>query len=470
MKTNSMENGLRLKDNVGDWIKTQILPYIENYIAGIENKLGDKIIQFDQLKISLNLQSGRFYSEQLPSNILLEINQQLKPLLEASERGNFSSDHKLEGISINSTEREIDSFFYFLLHGKAPWYNSNEQLSELLNEQNLQKLISEKKIKFYSVFFDLLEKPIVQLRMIRQFSEQFLLLLIQEAFAFVEGKTSKGTNQKDLNVIVKGFNQVEKERFWQALFLLFLKYQTQKAVSSEAIAEIFKPITSFWVTNKNQSSMSLPNELQNWLEELTQITLDFSEIGFIDEDSKVLQENESASQEQKEEGDMDLKKGIIVENAGLILTHPFLKHFFNKVELIDDNNSIKDPFLAVHILHYIATGKTQDWDHNLLFEKFLCNVPMITSIPRHITIPENILTEIDELLKAMLQNWTILSNSSPDLLRVEFLQRPGKLMLDEYNVNLTIERKTQDILLDKLPWNISIVKLPWHKNLLYTTW
>lgn len=164
-------------------------------------------------------------------------------------------------------------------------------------------------------------------------------------------------------------------------------------------------------------------------------------------------------------------KSHLIRNAGLILLHPFLKQFFNSCGFLDKENKIIKPNEAVHLLHYVATKKEQQFENNLIFEKFLCNLPIQSSIERNIVLSDELKEKSEELLRAVLQNWSILKNSSNDLLRNEYLQREGKLDLTKDNPTLTIERKTQDILLDtKLPWNLSLCKLPWMKELIFTNW
>lgn len=163
-------------------------------------------------------------------------------------------------------------------------------------------------------------------------------------------------------------------------------------------------------------------------------------------------------------------ESAILENAGLILLHPFLSHFLKNAGLMDEQNNITDPLLAVHALHFVATGKEQDWEHTMLFEKFICGIPQEQSIAREVSIPEKIKIETTNLLNAVLQNWEVLQNSSHDLLRHEFLQRPAKLIVEDMSPRIVFERKTQDLLLNKLPWNISLVKLPWHESLIYVEW
>ncbi|MXO04514.1 contractile injection system tape measure protein [Flavobacterium sp. HBTb2-11-1] len=168
--------------------------------------------------------------------------------------------------------------------------------------------------------------------------------------------------------------------------------------------------------------------------------------------------------------DEDLN-GLYVDNAGLVLIHPFLKSLFENCKLLNKDNTINDPEVAAHLLHYAATGKEQDYENAMVFEKFLCNIPIAEPIERNIELSEEMKKEVLTMLQAVLSNWDIIKKSSAELLQNEFLQRPGKLNIngDESPV-ITMERKTQDILLDKLNWNLSIIKLAWKKRIIYVNW
>lgn len=159
-----------------------------------------------------------------------------------------------------------------------------------------------------------------------------------------------------------------------------------------------------------------------------------------------------------------------VKNAGLIIVHPYLSHFFTNCGLLDDNNTITDQETAIHALHYIATKKEQQLENNMVFEKFLCGVPIQKTIQRQIVLSDHIKEQAEELLQSVVENWGVLNNASSDLVRHEFLQRQGKLSFTEDNPKVVIERKTQDILVDKLPWGIGICKLPWLDQLVFTNW
>lgn len=166
------------------------------------------------------------------------------------------------------------------------------------------------------------------------------------------------------------------------------------------------------------------------------------------------------------------QKSQYVQNAGLILAHPFLWDLFSRTQCTDGKSSLlpEKKQLAVHLLHYLATGQEHEMEYNLSFEKFLCALPPDEPIDRKLSIPETDKAECNDLLQSIIRHWPALKNTSPDGLRQMFIQRDGKLDLRKIPYKLSVERKAQDILLDQLQWSIAIVKLPWTKDLLFTEW
>lgn len=177
-------------------------------------------------------------------------------------------------------------------------------------------------------------------------------------------------------------------------------------------------------------------------------------------------------QETKMPQSADFQDGnqVLVDNAGLVILHPFLKHFFGKTGQLTEAKKLADPELAAHLLHYIATGKENDFEHTMLFEKFLVGLPITCPLERNIELRAEWKAEAMELLNAAKNNWQPLKNSSLETLQETFLQRSGKLMDDYPQPRLLVERKTLDILMNKLDWNISIVKLPWMDKILFVEW
>lgn len=192
-----------------------------------------------------------------------------------------------------------------------------------------------------------------------------------------------------------------------------------------------------------------------------------------DNHEEVIDKKEPSFEKEEKEQEIlgtDISE-LYLDNAGLVLIHPFLKSLFDNCKLLNKDNTINNPEVATHLLHYVATGKEQDYENAMAFEKFLCNIPIAQPIERNIVLSEEMKKEGAAMLQAVLSNWDIMKTSSAELLQNEFLQRPGKLNINgDETPTIIIERKTQDILLDKLNWNLSIIKLAWKKRIIYVNW
>ena len=77
---------------------------------------------------------------------------------------------------------------------------------------------------------------------------------------------------------------------------------------------------------------------------------------------------------------------------------------------------------------------------------------------------------IDSLLNAVIANWKAVGHMSPDGLRGTYFVRNGTLETAGASDMLTVETKTFDILLDKLPWGYSMIKHSWMKKVLNVKW
>ncbi|WP_010177191.1 contractile injection system tape measure protein [Aquimarina agarilytica] len=160
------------------------------------------------------------------------------------------------------------------------------------------------------------------------------------------------------------------------------------------------------------------------------------------------------------------------KNAGIVLIHPFLKHLFEKLDLIT-GSEFTDSYCqskAVLVIHFLATAKEKAFEYELVLPKFLCGIPANLPVDHTITITKEEKEEATNLLTAAIDHWGALGSTSPDGLREGFLSREGKLDKQETGWKLIVERKTLDILLNRLPWNISIIKLPWMEEVLYVEW
>ncbi|MBK8565143.1 MAG: hypothetical protein IPN76_17840 [Saprospiraceae bacterium] len=171
--------------------------------------------------------------------------------------------------------------------------------------------------------------------------------------------------------------------------------------------------------------------------------------------------------------DSEVKEGIYMANAGVVLLHVYLSNLFGELGLLTPQRQFKEvdgQVKAVHLLHYLATKEMEAPESELLLSKLLCGMDLEQPIDRFVALTEEERDECEGLLKAAIQHWGALGNASPDGLREGFLSRSGKLEKRESGWHLRVERQAIDILLDKLPWGIGMVKLPWMPSLLTVEW
>lgn len=161
---------------------------------------------------------------------------------------------------------------------------------------------------------------------------------------------------------------------------------------------------------------------------------------------------------------------LTTEKAGLILLNPFLVRFFTGAQLINEENQIADFGKACTLLHFIATGTEEVTDVELTLEKICLGIPLDTIINYQTPLTEVDKALCEELLQAVIQNWSVLKNSTPNTLRDMFIKREGKITLKKDSIKLEIERYAQDILLDRIPWNISLFKLKWMDKMMHIEW
>lgn len=161
-----------------------------------------------------------------------------------------------------------------------------------------------------------------------------------------------------------------------------------------------------------------------------------------------------------------------VENAGLILLWPFMNMYFTRLEMLD-GTAFKDSThaeRAVQLLQYMASGSGENGEFALSLPKVLCGMLPSDPVPGNIEISSTEKELSESLLGAVIQQWTVLKNSSITTLRETFLCRSGILQRKEDSWELHVQGKAFDVLLDQLPWGLQIVKLPWMQNTLFSKW
>lgn len=171
----------------------------------------------------------------------------------------------------------------------------------------------------------------------------------------------------------------------------------------------------------------------------------------------------------------DLADGdaIHVGNAGLVLAGPYLPRLLRMLGLAGDVAFTPPEAAAergVHLLQAVVDGRGDTAEPLLVLNKLLCGLPLATPVPPAIELTPQELAAIDGMLKAMIQHWRTLGNTSVAGLRETFLQREGRLMRKNDAWHLVVERRPLDVLLDRLPWGFATIKYPWMEQVLHVQW
>lgn len=517
VSVNNRKKAYEIKDNISSFLTMDVFPKLEKHFNKAQAKLKAHTLQISRLSLEIN-QTGADLNAELESNIITALREELsEKIIEGSKQvtntGNADDTNTDEQATISllsEEEKLLLSFIHFIEKGYMPWWNSSENKVSIFEPDSFKKMVSTKAFTAKMAFS--LRNPKVRERIINQLTdtqiEQICRVIIKtKDFNIVlKNPIIKKVVQQSLtdrkaiwslilSVLIQSFdhsddvlqnyivqqsvkmipllqaseNEVAEEQIWQAITAVFpfiKERETARFVTLRKQNDTDTDKTAG--INKKNSPDAIQKAVQKGAETETKP----------ESESKFESEAKAARESKVEFGDNlqdetltdDEVNGYQVENAGLVIIQPFMYNLFKHCNLVDPvTNKLTDPETGVHLLHYIATGKTNQPESGMLFEKFLCNIPFNQSINRHIKLSRKQKSEAAKVIKAVQQNWSTMKTSSVGLLQHEFFQRPGKLMLAD-NQTLTIERKTQDILLDKLSWGISMIKLPWHNQFIFVNW
>lgn len=171
---------------------------------------------------------------------------------------------------------------------------------------------------------------------------------------------------------------------------------------------------------------------------------------------------------------LDTGEEVYVQNAGIMMIHPFLFTYFDMLEMLDSNRQFKSVEMqnrGVHLLQYLYSREEDAPEQELSLNKLLVGLPLNFPVEYgvNLTEEEKFFTE-SMLQKAVVDSWTLVKNSSPDGIRVTFFKREGRISFEKEKWFIRIEQKSMDMLLDKWPHGLGLVKLPWLENFIQIEW
>ncbi|MBC6608775.1 hypothetical protein H8B13_18245 [Hymenobacter sp. BT188] len=248
-----------------------------------------------------------------------------------------------------------------------------------------------------------------------------------------------------------------------------LEQAVQKAVLTAAVSAAYKAEIERLLTSKNAqqrfSEQFSPSFQAQLLRLVAPVNLPLNE----PKQPADLEEPFGTPSTQPDQAE-PAAEAIYVDDAGLVLLHPFLPRFFEKLGVVE-NERLVQPARALALLHYLATGAVTAPEYELGLPKILCGLALETPIGGAVELSATDQAESMALLEAVVQHWQALKHTSPAGLRATFMQRPGKLSRhppDDWR--LQVEQRGPDILLASLPWNRAVLQLPWMPGLLWVEW
>lgn len=168
----------------------------------------------------------------------------------------------------------------------------------------------------------------------------------------------------------------------------------------------------------------------------------------------------------------NLKGGISVKNAGLVIVNSYIAILIERLGLTKDRKFInaESQLQAAHYLQYIVTGQEHTEESFLPLNKILCGIPLVQPVMEGISISAENKQLIEGLIKAIIGHWQAIGSSSIDGFRGNWLVRDGLLTKREERWELTVDKRPYDLLIHKSPFSFSIIKHPWMDNPLHVNW
>lgn len=459
--------------------QNEVLPALNKAFA--ELKLGEATLRIPRLEIDLGIIQTERLEKDFPVLCIQAIVKQIKDrraLLAVSE---IKQEEKI----VSPQEAAFEYFFFFLEHGNFPWNARHVSLATIQTE--IHTILGKNYLDFITSLKKLFRKnPASIRRLTRQFPQEWVAVFTAKLCEI---------SKKELDYVVKQLKiatQQQGQQFSNAkIYEKIFQMWSEDGITTIAQAQVteahqfftnVKAVIKDSKTNdqqvierliKEQTAHSSSASGKPLNEQLgAEKTAHAASLASKQLINRQLAEEKTAQSFSLPSAKLAVEQSIFIDNAGLVLLAPYVQLFFEALQFTKENTFVSQDTQerAVHVLQYLATREENPEEHVLLLNKILCNLLIQNPIERFITLADEEKEESEHLLKSVIRNWGGLGNTSPDGLREGFLKRTAKLSYKDDHWLLQVERKSIDILLEKLPWGFSIIKLPWMQTTLHTEW
>jgi hypothetical protein len=421
----------RIQQLISEQYWHDVVPALERIFDKVSNER--ETLYIDKLEIDLGILSktditGRKWTDQFLSEITVQLYEKL-----ATARSGTSGIAKLQ----SAASGIFLQWLFYMEKGYLHW--NTRQADGDWRSQVLEALAgSGENINTLKKL--LLSNPQMIKRIVQQHPEEFLIRLIEILTTQKHNKLHLILNELEVLImhyinISTGISTFTRQALRKKLWENTIDFSASngKEAGTEVIAE---SILQKYIMHP-ASLQSVLQDISSGLHELKTINKAWERktISSVDKHDKsageieipgLQEETETSVSDEKQSVD---EEGVFVRNAGLVLLHPFLNTFFNRLQLVNNNRfpDLAEQQKALYLLHYLATGKNEAEEYELVIPKILCAYPLKKPVEKDIRISVKEKEEAGQLLEEAIMQWEVLKNTSPSGLREGFLQRNGKL-------------------------------------------
>ena len=451
------ENTLGLQDQIAQVFYENLQPRME--------KMFDEMFDNDQYAIieRLDVDLGTLDPDNWEQELTDRAIENLKISLATAQKEIINAQNY-------GSQRAVEIFFFYLENGFMPWNSrlsttaelekllivNNQLITRLMKLIGLKGLVAERLVYQFSEAFS--QRVIDEIIPGKQVKMHEVFELLQEfdpvsALPQTGQQLSKGITDIALLQVLASAHEFTTEKYFATLL---------NHVHGDHILEIRinKILNAIKTRNEQGTDPIKTNEEESLLSSDKQKT-----------ETEQRQPDETLKMENPASVKTDAGE-IYIENAGLVLLHPFLMSLFENLGLVEDEKW-HDDFCqqkAILILQYLAKGISPADEHELVLNKIMCGLKPEDVINTALEVEAETKIECENLLAAVIEHWRILRNTSVESLRETFLQRSAKLSVVDQGWLLQVEQKSFDVLLNHLPWGIGIVKIPVMNEMLFVEW
>jgi len=262
---------------------------------------------------------------------------------------------------------------------------------------------------------------------------------------------------------------------WNIVFSFLLKNKQTAHFSRKAFLEfVLEQLAQHYrlPQNKLLNSQVLLKHTAQPVPELTRLLQDIQQEQTNKQSDKLSELDHSQQVLEQEIAEEEFLESTYIDNAGLALLTPYLPRLFDMLQLTEAG-SFKDrdaQIRAMFLLQYLVFERTEFPEYQMTFNKLLTGFQTGIPIPLSVELTDAEKETADGLLQAVIQHWKKLNNTSIAGLRESFLRREGKICAIDEGLQLTVENRAYDMLLDSVPWGYSTIKFSWMKDTIQVKW